>query len=201
MKLLSRILLVGVLIVVLLAGVAFLLPRKYHVERSIEIEAPAALVFRYVGDLREWPRWTIWDEIDPAMTTVYSEKTTGVGATSRWDGPKAGKGQLKITAWEPGQRVVYDLSFEGFDVVSVGQISLSESNGVTRVTWSDAGDLGMNPLNRWFGLAMDKVIGPDFEAGLAGLKALCEAPEVLGAAPDKAAEAARGAVGPAPASP
>jgi len=36
------------------------------------------------------------------------------------------------------------------------------------------GDLGHSPVNRWFGLFMDKLVGPDFDAGLANLKRLSE---------------------------
>lgn len=179
MKLLSRILIVGVLIVALLAAVSFAFPRDYHIERSVEIKAPAAVVFAHVGDLRAWPKWTVWEEMDPAMKTVYSDNTTGVGATSEWNGPAAGEGNLKVTEYQAPNRIVYDLYLADFEMRSVGEIALSAANGETTVTWSDAGDLGMNPLNRWFGLAIDKVVGSDLEAGLARLKALCEAPEML----------------------
>jgi hypothetical protein len=34
--------------------------------------------------------------------------------------------------------------------------------------------MGGNPVNRYFGVMMDRLVGPDFEAGLANLKALAE---------------------------
>jgi hypothetical protein len=42
-------------------------------------------------------------------------------------------------------------------------------------TWTNEGEMGGNPINRWFGLMMDRMVGPDFEAGLANLKKLAEA--------------------------
>ena len=57
---------------------------------------------------------------------------------------------------------------------SVGTIELRAQDGGIRVVWADAGDLGMNPVNRWFGLFLDKMIGPDFERGLVNLKRLAE---------------------------
>ena len=37
------------------------------------------------------------------------------------------------------------------------------------------GDLGSNPINRYFGLIMDRMMGPDFEEGLNTLKGKVEA--------------------------
>jgi hypothetical protein len=52
---------------------------------------------------------------------------------------------------------------------SEGSLELIPQADGTKVVWIDAGDLGMNPLNRWFGVFLDKLIGPDFEKGLANI--------------------------------
>jgi uncharacterized protein YndB with AHSA1/START domain len=175
MKLLLRLL--GILIVVVLglAGASYLLPGSYRVERSVEIAAPAAAVFARVGDLKQWPSWTVWGERDPKMQTTFSPVTTGPGAWQKWDGPESGRGELTITASEPPGRLVYELYFPAFEMRSVGEITIvPAADNKVRVTWSDAGKLGLNPVNRWFGVVMDRMIGPDFAGGLERLKKASE---------------------------
>ncbi len=59
-------------------------------------------------------------------------------------------------------------------MTSRGQLLLAPDGNGTRVTWTNEGDMGGNPVNRYFGLMMDRLVGPDFEAGLANLKGLAE---------------------------
>lgn len=177
MKLLLR--LAGIVIVVLLglAAASFLLPGSYRVERSIEIGAPAARVFEYVGDLRQWPTWTIWSERDPQMQRTFSPVSAGVGAWQKWDGPEAGRGELTITASEPPSRLAYEFYLPAYEMRSLGELTITPAGeGRVRVVWSDAGKLGYNPASRWMGLLMDRMIGGDFAEGLARLKLLSEKP-------------------------
>ena len=71
-------------------------------------------------------------------------------------------------------KVAYSLEFPDMGTKSNGSVELVADAGGTRVVWVDAGDLGNNPVNRWFGLFLEKIIGPDFERGLANLKRLVE---------------------------
>ncbi len=178
MKTLIRIVVALLVVLVAAAGASYLFPGSYRVERSIEIDAPAPLAFSHVGDLRKWAAWTPWSEMDPGMTTTFSDPSVGKGSWQQWDGPAIGQGKLEVTAYEPPGRVAYDLYFPGFGAHSLGEILIepSESGGGVRVTWSDAGSFGMNPVNRWVGLFFDNMIGGDFEKGLAKLKKLCETP-------------------------
>ena len=82
-------------------------------------------------------------------------------------------GRMLITAAETGRRVAYELRIDDFNPSS-GELRLEPETGGTRVIWLMQGDMGGNPINRWFGLFMDKLVGPDFEAGLANLKQLAE---------------------------
>ncbi len=170
MKLLLRLLAGLAVLVLLLVLVAFVLPARYRVERSIVINAPAAALFPRVADLREWRTWTIWYERDPAITSTYSPQQLVVGAWSEWQSKKEGSGKATVTALEPDRRAVYRLEFPDFGTVSTGMFVLTAEGNATLVTWSDEGDLGYNPINRWFGVFLDKLIGGDFEAGLAKLK-------------------------------
>lgn len=175
MKTLLRILAGLAAFVVGLVAIAFLLPRHYRVERTIVIQAPAAAIFPRVADMREWKAWTVWHERDPEIKNTYSPQQLVVGAWSEWDSKKEGRGKATVTALDAPHRAAYRLEFPDFGTVSTGTFHLvAEGAAATRVVWSDEGDLGYNPLNRWFGLFLDGMVGPDFEAGLAKLKRTME---------------------------
>lgn len=176
MKLLLNILGVLAAFVFLMVIVAFFLPRNFRVERGTVIKAKPEVVYGLVGDLRAWQKWTIWHERDPQMKSTFSEKTNVVGGWSAWESKSEGNGKMTFTAVEPTKRVVYALEFPDMDMKSTGTVTLTPDPDGTRVTWADEGDLGMNPISRWFGVFLDKMIGPDFEKGLAKLKTISEAP-------------------------
>jgi hypothetical protein len=170
MKILLRILAGLAVLVLLLVLVAFLLPRQYRVERVAVIKARPDAIHAQIADLRAWKTWGAWQERDPGMKLSYSEKSTGPGAWSAWESKQEGNGKMTIVSQTPS-KVVYDLEFPDFGTKSQGYLELTpDAAGTsTKVTWVDAGDLGMNPMNRWFGLFIEKMIGPDFEKGLANI--------------------------------
>lgn len=176
MKLILRILGGLAVLVLLLVAVAFFLPRTYRVERQLVMKAKADAVFAQFADLRTWKNWGAWQERDPAMKLTYSEKSTGIGAWSAWESKSEGNGKMTITGVEAGQRVTYKLEFPDMGTSSTGTMELVPADGGVKVVWFDAGDLGMNPMFRWFGLFLDKMIGKDFERGLEKMKAIVEAP-------------------------
>jgi hypothetical protein len=175
MKTLLRILGGLAVLVLLLVVVAFALPRRYRVERSIVINARPETVFAQFGDLRAWKNWGAWQERDPNMKMTFSDQSSGVGAWSAWESASEGNGKMTITHYEPAKHAAYDLEFPEMGMSSKGSMTLQPAEGGVKVVWADAGDLGMNPMSRWFGLFLDKMIGPDFEHGLAKMKALAEA--------------------------
>lgn len=161
-------------LILLLVLVSFFFPRQYRIERSLTMKAPAEAVVGQIAELRAWKNWSAWHERDPNMKLSFSEKTTGVGAWSAWESKKEGSGKMTITAQTPS-RVDYNLEFIDVGMKSLGTMEAvpAGAEGV-RLVWSTSGDLGMNPVNRWFGLFLDKLIGTDFERGLANLKKLVE---------------------------
>jgi hypothetical protein len=167
--------LVAVWAVLLLVG--FVLPGHYRVERTLLVRARPAAIFPLVGDLKAWPKWGVWFARDPAMQIEYSPATTEVGAWSQWRSKSQGDGRMTISAVHPADDFEYRMEFSDVGMVSHGTVALAPGpGGATAVTMAMEGDLGRNPLHRWFGLFMDKLVGPDFEAGLANLKRLSEAP-------------------------
>jgi Polyketide cyclase / dehydrase and lipid transport len=163
-----------VALVMLLALVGLLLPRRYRVERSAVIKAKPEVVFAQVADLRAWKNWGVWFERDPQMQINYSENTAAVGGWSEWKSKSQGSGKATLTRLTSSTEVEYSLQFEGMGFASQGRFALTPVADGVRVVWADTGDLGLNPISRWFGLFLDRMIGPDFAAGLAKLRSFCE---------------------------
>jgi uncharacterized protein YndB with AHSA1/START domain len=157
----------------LLGGLA--LSPTFSVVRSTVIAAPPEKVYPLIAQTRRWKDWGAWNRRDPAMRISYSGPDSGVGAVWEWKSSSEGDGRMTFTAAEPGQRVAFDLYFPDFGTTSKGELRLAADGAGTRVTWTMNGDLGRNPLVRWMTLFMDRLVGKDFDAGLANLKALAEA--------------------------
>lgn len=174
MKILLKILGGFAVLLLLLVLVAFLLPRHYRIERSLVMKARPEAILAQVADLRMWKNWGAWQERDPGMKLSYSEKSSGVGAWSAWESKSEGNGKMTITSTTP-TKVAYDLEFPDFGSKSQGYMELIPEGAGTKVVWVDGGDLGMNPMSRWFGLCLERFIGPDFERGLSNLSKKVEA--------------------------
>ena len=173
-KLLKWVFIAVVGLAALLFAGGYALSPKFSVVRSTTIMAPADQVYALVADPREWKRWSVWNRRDPGMQITYSGPPSGAGAAWAWQSKSEGDGKMTFTAAEANRRVVYDLYFPDFGTTSTGALDLAAAGTGTQVTWSMNGDMGSNPLFRWLALFGDRMVGPDFEAGLANLKAVVE---------------------------
>ena len=175
MAILKKLLIVLVLLVAVLAGIGLLLPRRVHAERAAVIDAPRATVFVLLNGYANFNKWSPWFDLDPQAKYTYGGPASGVGAKMSWAGdPKtAGSGSQEIVESRPFELVRTRLDF-GSQGKADAQFTLTPEGTGTRVTWGFETDLGMNPVSRYFGLMIDKMIGSDFEKGLAGLKKLAE---------------------------
>ena len=108
------------------------------------------------------------------MQISYSGLPSGTGAAWAWQSKREGDGKMTFTAAEANRRLAYDLYFPDFGTSSAGALELAAAGAGTQVTWRMNGDMGSNPLFRWLALFGDRMVGPDFEAGLTNLKALAE---------------------------
>ena len=151
-----------------------LLSPKFTVVRSVSINAPPEKVYALVADPRGWKAWSVWNQRDPAMEITYSGPPSGAGAAWAWKSKTEGDGKMSFTAAEPDKRVAYNLYFPDFGTTSKGDLTFTPEGSATKVNWTMNGDMGSNPLFRWIALFADKMVGKDFEAGLAGLKAAAE---------------------------
>lgn len=176
MKIVKRVGVGLALVAMLFFVVAWSLPPRFHVERSIVIAAAPEVVHPAVNKLKEWPTWTAWTvEKYPDMKLAFSGPEEGVGAKYEWDGKSTGQGTLVIKTSDPAKGITYDLAFDHGKTPSTGGLTYAPEGTGTKVTWHADGELGWNPISRYFGLFMDGMMGPDFEEGLAKLKAKVEA--------------------------
>ena len=174
MKLALKILKYLVGLAVLLLAVGFLLPSTYSAARSVKINAPIEKVFPLVANQKEWKRWSVWNQRDPNMVLSYSGPEAAAGSKWVWKSPSEGNGGMEWSAVEANKRIGYILTMEGMTPAN-GDLTFTPEGTSTNVNWDIHGNAGMNPMFRWFGLFMDKMIGPDFDAGLNNLKKLAEA--------------------------
>jgi len=151
-------------------------PSNYHVERSTTIAAPPAVVFNQVNNFHNWHAWSPWAKLDPTMKETFAGAPAGAGAIYSWSGNnKVGEGRMLIVESHPDQLVNIKLDFiKPLASTSIAEFTFKPQGNVTEVTWNMDGQ--KNFLTKAFSLltSMDKLIGPDFEKGLAQLKAVSE---------------------------
>lgn len=151
---------------------------QFVVERSEVISASPEKLFSHVGNLESMNEWSPWVEMDPNMETTYTGASGAAGSTYSWSGNrKVGQGNMTITEVEANKRVAIDLNFlKPFKSQNVTEVMLDSDGTGTKVTWRMTGPKTfMVKVMGLFGKSMDKMVGPDFEKGLAKLKAIAEA--------------------------
>ena len=174
-------LLLGIAVIVIVLVVVFLVmvllqPSQYHIERSTTINAPAAVVFAQVNDFHKWNAWSPWANRDPNMKQTYEGQASGVGAMYSWAGNSdVGEGRMTIIESRPGERIKIQLEFiKPFSAMNTTDFIFTPQGNQTSVKWTMAGN--NNFLSKAFGVfvSMDKMVGGDFEQGLAKLKTVSE---------------------------
>jgi uncharacterized protein YndB with AHSA1/START domain len=143
----------------------------YTVERSATIAAPPERVYDVVADFRQWRRWSPWEDLDPNLQRTYGGAESGRGAVYEWSGnKKAGQGRMEIVDAEPPSRIGIALDFlKPFKSSNTTTFTFTPEGDGTRVRWSMTGPRPL--MMRLFGFLFDpeKMIGRDFEKGLARL--------------------------------
>jgi len=151
-------------------------PDSFSIERSASIEAPPEEIFAILSDFRRSADWSPFEELDPAMKRSYGGAPSGQGALYAWEGnDKAGAGSMEITEASPPSRLTMKLDFiRPFEAHNVVVFTLEPEADATRVTWTMHGPMPyMAKLMSTFA-SMDRMVGKDFEVGLANLKRLAE---------------------------
>lgn len=171
--------LAGLLIVVCaLFGIIALQPSEYRVVRSASIAAPPETVFAQVNDFRKWESWSPWAKLDPNMKLTFDGPSSGQGAKYAWAGNSdVGEGSMTILQSTVNELIRIKLDFIApFASTATNEFVFKPEGGGTRVDWIMTGsnDLLSKAFCFFMG-GMDKMIGPDFEKGLAKLKTVTEA--------------------------
>lgn len=169
----------GILIVALLGGFLVYVvtrPDSFRIQRTTLIKAPPEKIFPLINDFQRWPAWSPFEKKDPAMKRALSGAPRGKGAVYEWDGNKdIGQGRMEITDTAPPSRVTLKLDFtRPFEAHNIVDFTLEPRGDSTQVTWSIHGPSPFMSKVMGVVINMDKMVGKDFEAGLADLKAISE---------------------------
>lgn len=176
---LKKILIVLAVLVFAVAGVllyAATKPDTFQVQRRTTISAPPEKVFALIEDFRRWREWSPWEKLDPAMARLYTGAERGVGAVYDWRGNKdVGEGRMEITeAAAPGKLLIKLDFIEPFPANNMAEFVLVPKDGGTEVTWTMRGPSPYLTKLMDTVVGMDRMVGGDFETGLANLKAAAE---------------------------
>lgn len=169
----------GIIVAVFIAGVLVMAatrPDTFRVQRATTISAPPEKIFPLINDLKQWSVWSPWEKKDPAMKRTFSVATSGKGAAYAWEGNRdVGKGSMEITESLPSSKVVLRLDFEKpFETHNIVTFTITPRDGPASVTWEMEGPVPYFAKIIHVFLDMDRMVGTDFDAGLASLKAAAE---------------------------
>jgi uncharacterized protein YndB with AHSA1/START domain len=172
--------------VVIAAFLAFVAtrPDHYEVARELLIPAPAAVTYAQVADFHQWKAWSPWEKLDPQMKTTHEGTPGTVGSSYAWTGNKdVGTGKMTLLEAKPGELVRIQLAFiEPFASTADNTMTFRPEGAGTRVRWSMAGKNNFVGKAMCVFMDMDKMIGKDFEKGLAQLSAVAQAEAAKGTA-------------------
>jgi hypothetical protein len=151
-------------------------PAEFRVERSAVIAAPASVVFAQVNDFNNWNAWSPWAKLDPDAKYTYEGEKSGKGAIFTWSGNKeVGKGRMEILDTVPDERIRIKLDFlEPMEATSTTEFAFKPADSQTRVTWTMTGQNNFMAKAVHLFVDIDKMVGGDFEKGLAAMKAIAE---------------------------
>ncbi|MEP6944124.1 MAG: SRPBCC family protein [Betaproteobacteria bacterium] len=172
----KTIVIVLIAVVAAILGYAMTRPDTFSVQRAISIKAPPDKIFPLIDDFHRWPVWSPWEKMDPDMKRTYSGPAAGKGAAYAWQGnSKVGEGRREILEDPAPSKVVIKLDIiKPFEGHYTATFRLEPRGETTNVTWTMDGPAPYMAKVMGVFMNLDKMIGSDFEAGLANLKAAAE---------------------------
>jgi uncharacterized protein YndB with AHSA1/START domain len=169
----AAVLAIAIAIILILAATK---PDTFGVRRVTTVKAPPENIFPLISDFHQWESWSPYENKDPAMKRTYSGAASGRGAVYAWDGNKnVGSGRMEILDASMPSKIVIKLDFfKPFEGHNTAEFTMLPQGDATNVTWLMHGPAPfMSKVMQVF-INMDKMIGKDFEIGLANLKKLTE---------------------------
>jgi len=173
---------IAIIAVVLAIAIAIILilaaakPDRFRVQRATTVKAPPERIFPLINDFHQWATWSPYENKDPAMKRSYSGEASGKGAVYAWEGNKnVGSGRMEILDASAPSKIVIKLDFfTPFEGHNTAEFTMLPQGDATNVTWLMYGPLPfMGKIMHVF-VNMDRMVGKDFEIGLANLKRVTE---------------------------
>ncbi len=172
---------IATILIVIVALIAAMLiyaatkPNTFLVRRTTHIDAPPERIFPMIDDLHAQSAWSPFEK-DPAMKRMHSGAPRGKGAVYEWDGNRqVGAGRIVITELVPPSKIVLLLDMDRpFKAHNTVEFTLERSGAGTNVTWSMQGRQPYMAKVMTIFMDCDKMVGSQFEEGLAKLKQLVE---------------------------
>ncbi|NOQ26333.1 MAG: hypothetical protein GQ564_13295 [Bacteroidales bacterium] len=157
------------------------LPSNFHIERSTVIEKHVSIVYKTASDMSQRTKWDPWIEMEPNAKIDVHMSQEIIGSGYSWKGDIIGEGKITIVKVIPNKEINSKIEFIAPQSMESDVIwTFQESDHNTIVTWAFEGTLSY-PLEKWFGLFMDKSLGTQFERGLFNFKKLVEGqPDLTG---------------------
>jgi uncharacterized protein YndB with AHSA1/START domain len=173
---------VTVVFVIVLAVIAAVLgaaaakPNTFTVKRATVIAAAPEAIFSYLEDFHRWAAWSPFEGRDPNMKKTFSGAAKGVGAAYAWDGDKkAGAGSMQITEAKAPGKLALDLTLvRPFPTANKVEFFLTPLDEGTRTAWVMTGPQPFMSKVMSVFINMDRLVGGEFDKGLAQLKAVVE---------------------------
>jgi hypothetical protein len=177
-SMLKKILIVFLLLVVVFCIAVAMRPADFRISRSAVMSASASEIFPHVNDLHKWDAWSPWAKLDPNMQVTHGGSPAGEGATYHWVGNKeVGEGKMTITQSKPPELVSLRLDFiKPMTATSQTDFTFEPAPRGTLVTWTMTGKNNFIAKAAHMVMNIDKMLGGDFEKGLAQLKSVVEVP-------------------------
>jgi hypothetical protein len=151
-------------------------PNTFSLNRSVDLKASPEEVFPHLNDFKNWGAWSPWEKMDPDLKRNFSGLASGKGAQYSWIGnKKVGEGNMEITRSVPSSNIELNLNFlKPFKASNVTEFKITKNGDTTNVNWEMRGPLNLMMKIMHMFMNMDKMVGKDFEAGLANLKSIVE---------------------------
>jgi len=170
---------IAIAVVVVIAGIlvfAATRPDSFSVQRTTSIHAPPDKVFAMINDFHRWGEWSPWEKLDPEMKRTFTGPPAGQGTVYEWTGnSQVGAGRMEILKGAPASKVDIKLDFiKPFEGHNVAEFTLTPQGENTEVVWVMHGPAPFVTKLMGVFVSMDSMIGKDFEAGLANMKAAAE---------------------------
>jgi uncharacterized protein YndB with AHSA1/START domain len=173
---LNIILILAAIAVIIFIVAAAMQPSDFRISRTGTIAAPRSAVFAQVNDLQKWEAWSPWAKLDPEATNSFEGPASGVGAIMRWAGNnKVGQGSMTIIESQPDEFIRFTLEFlKPFAATNTAEFTFTSENDQTTVTWTMYGKNDFKGKAIGLIMSCDKMVGGQFEKGLASLKSVVE---------------------------